>query len=97
MSQTVTIYRGSDINQKNILADAQQNPIDLTGFDVRLFETSPELGATLEVTDAVAGEVTVSAQWQDSWKTGRHMFYSIQISMEGRDDAWPRVWIQVRT
>lgn len=96
MSQTITIYRGSDIRHKAVVMDAEQNPIDLTGYDVRLFEASPELGATLTVTDAVAGEIEVSAQWQDAWKTGRFMSYRIQISLDGRETAWPQVWIQVR-
>ena len=96
MSQTVTIFRGSDIAHKAIITDAQQNPINLTGYTVRLFEASPELGAVLTVTDAAAGEVEVSAQWQDTWKTGRFMSYRIQISLNGRDDAWPEVWIQIR-
>lgn len=96
MSQTLTIYRGTDVRQKCILTDAEQNPIDLTGYDVRLLDASPELGATLAVTDAVNGEVEVTAEWQDTWKTGRNMSFRIQISMEGRDTSWPQVWIQVR-
>lgn len=96
MSQTITIYRGSDIRHKAVVMDSAQNPIDLTGYDVRLFEASPELGATLTVTDAAAGEIEVSAQWQDAWKTGRFMSYRIQISLDGRETAWPQVWIQVR-
>lgn len=96
MSQTVTIYRGTDVRHKGILMDAEQNPIDLTGYDVRLLDASPELGAVLTVTDATAGEIEIVAEWQDAWKTGRFMSYRVQISLEGRDTAWPQVWIQVR-
>lgn len=96
MSQTITIERGSDLRLSTVLMDASRTPIDLTGYDVRLFEASEDLGAVLAVSDAENGIVTVSAEWKDSWETGRKMSFRIQISVGGRETAWPQVWIRIR-
>lgn len=96
MSQTITIERGSDLVLETVLMDASRTAIDLTGYDVRLFEASDELDAVLTVTDAANGKVQVVAEWQDSWPTGQKMSFRIQISAGGRETAWPQVWVRIR-
>lgn len=96
MSQTLTIYRGTDIRHRAVVTDAEQTPIDLLGYTVALFEASPELGATVTVTNAAAGEVEVSAEWRDEWKSGNRLSYRLRVSVNGRDTAWPPVIINIR-
>lgn len=91
---TITLQRGTDLVLTGMLEDDAGDPINLTGYTATI-DQHPSLGAAISITDAAAGEVEIIAQYATAWPTGRIMHLRVKISLEGRDTAFPKAWVEV--
>ncbi len=92
-----TINRGSDLRARMTFADAAGAPVDLTGYTVAIYEPHPAIADHLsaQITDAAAGEVTLTMQWADAMPTGRIMHFRVRVTAGGDDVSTQRFWVVV--
>ena len=93
-SDTITLQRGSDLELTGVIEDEEGYPIDLTGRTVPLRQHAA-LGAVVTVTDAAAGEISITAQYADAWPAGRIMHFRLTDTIDGKDTSYPQVWVQI--
>ena len=79
------IYKGSAFQGVfTFTADNDQNvdvPIDLTGWTVDIYDASPSIAnAEVTITDAVAGEVSIFAPWNDQWAVGSAVRFRLRLA-----------------
>lgn len=92
-----TINRGSDLRATMNFSDATGAPVDLTGYTVAIYEPHPAIAdhLTAQITDAVAGEVTLAMQWADTMLSGRVMNFRVRVTAGEDDVSTQRFWVVV--
>lgn len=93
----ITINRGSDLTLTGTWRDASGAAMNLTGWDIAVFDAHHSLATmAVEWVNAAAGTYTARIDWSDSIPTGRIAHFRLRISKDGDDRSSPRIWVIVQ-
>ena len=93
----ITINRGSDLIFTGTWRDESGEAVDLTGWEIAVFEPN-HLGGdmTVEWIDAAAGTYEARLEWNDSIPSGRVASFRLRISSGEQDRSSPLIIIGVQ-
>lgn len=85
----IPINKGSDVTFNLQMCDADENPIDLTGFAISTFDLHSALVGQFDVEweDASIGLVRCRMVWSDRMPTGTAMRFRVRWVEDGGDPA----------
>jgi len=83
MSRTnYIVNRGTDFVLSFTWKDTDNNPQDLTGWDISLMDVSVEIEDYIEaeIVDAIDGVVSVRIEWDESFSLGVAYLFRVQVT-----------------
>ena len=100
MSDTIPLNRNSGLVLVSNITDEAGAAIDLTGWSASLVDLSAGLEATLEITDAAAGEVTLTIPADQDLRPGRLHHLRTRLDPPSGSASLPyesnRAWVNVQ-
>jgi hypothetical protein len=93
----ITINRGSDLTFTGVWRDQAGAPLNLTGWQIAVFEPHPSVAAmTVEWVNAAVGSYIARLQWNDAIPSGRVANFRLRVSQGADDRSSPQIWVGVK-
>lgn len=100
MSSILTINTGTDLTATMVWPDGDGGNADLEGFTASAFMPDG-LGRTdwvdVSITNAAAGEITITINWADDLPRGRQLsFYPRIEDASGKGTSTTKIWVNIQ-
>jgi hypothetical protein len=93
----ITINKGSDLHFAGVFRDSVGEPVDMTGWDVSIYDHQLLGGEILiEWSNASVGEYQASMQWVETMPLGSQMKFRLRATKDGEDITSPLIRIIVK-
>lgn len=94
--EILTLYRGSDINEALFFLDDNNDPIDMTGHTISVFDAEPWFAANGSVawSDQAAGEALLAADWANDAPEETWVRLLVKRTSDDYDDGYPKIMVR---
>lgn len=91
MASEITLNKGSDFR-----ATLTYNGVDLSDYEVAIYDATSGVAFDATLTDAPNGVVTVTGEWSEDYFSLNSYWFRVKITLDGYDLTTPRIIVRLQ-